>query len=182
MNYNPYNTSISVSKNNDLLPTIDSQGFLTGLISESTINEFNESVVVRTLLPETILLPNHSWRWVNSEWVMVEDNRGRTWYDPDDTDKEFTAAAYNDTPPAGWVEWVPGENKIRSQAELTRKKWAEIRKQRDIKLQDSDWVTIKALETGQEVSPEWIAYRQALRDVTLQPDPFNITWPPAPGN
>jgi hypothetical protein len=26
----------------------------------------------------------------------------------------------------------------------------------------------------------WAAYRQALRDVTLQPDPFNIVWPTPP--
>jgi hypothetical protein len=27
---------------------------------------------------------------------------------------------------------------------------------------------------------EWSAYRQALRDVTTQTDPFSITWPTKP--
>ena len=27
---------------------------------------------------------------------------------------------------------------------------------------------------------EWETYRQELRDITTQPDPFNITWPSIP--
>ena len=27
---------------------------------------------------------------------------------------------------------------------------------------------------------QWQAYRQALRDITEQPDPFNIVWPETP--
>jgi hypothetical protein len=30
------------------------------------------------------------------------------------------------------------------------------------------------------MTPEWIAYRQALRDITDQQDPFNIIWPIKP--
>jgi len=31
-----------------------------------------------------------------------------------------------------------------------------------------------------EKRAEWVAYRQALRDLTTQTDPFNITWPASP--
>lgn len=58
--------------------------------------------------------------------------------------------------------------------------WRSVRLQRDALLGDSDWRVTKALESGVSMSPDWVAYRQALRDITLQSDPFNITWPLAP--
>lgn len=45
-----------------------------------------------------------------------------------------------------------------------------------------DWVVTRAAETGQPIAPEWAAYRQALRDVPLQPGfPDAIEWPALPG-
>jgi hypothetical protein len=38
----------------------------------------------------------------------------------------------------------------------------------------------KAVDTDEPVSIKWKEYRQALRDVTLQDDPFNIIWPDEP--
>lgn len=58
--------------------------------------------------------------------------------------------------------------------------WARVRYKRDKLLTETDWLTVRALETGDEVPQEWLDYRQALRDVTLQPDPSNIVWPQAP--
>lgn len=65
-------------------------------------------------------------------------------------------------------------------AEITAQKWVGIRIQRNKKLQESDWVVTKSLETGGTVSDEWKTYRQALRDVPTQSDPNNITWPTKP--
>lgn len=47
-------------------------------------------------------------------------------------------------------------------------------------LLDSDWIVIKAFDTGTSIPEDWKTYRQALRDITLQPDIFNIVWPIAP--
>ena len=55
-----------------------------------------------------------------------------------------------------------------------------IRNQRDLLLSQSDWVIIKSVDTDTTVSEDWKVYRQALRDITLQPDVFNIIWPTAP--
>lgn len=55
--------------------------------------------------------------------------------------------------------------------------WAKVRARRDALLAASDWVTLRAQETGAPVPPEWLAYRQALRDVTQQQDPEAIEWP-----
>ena len=58
--------------------------------------------------------------------------------------------------------------------------WAAVKQQRARLLAGSDWLVTKAAESGQSVPPEWIAYRQALRDITLQSDPWAIVWPVAP--
>jgi hypothetical protein len=57
-----------------------------------------------------------------------------------------------------------------------------VRARRDELLQQSDWTdTLSAKNRlGQELYDQWQTYRQALRDVTSQPDPFNIVWPTPP--
>tara|TARA_Y100000816_G_C26105672_1_gene587494 strand:- start:2324 stop:2836 length:513 start_codon:yes stop_codon:yes gene_type:complete len=62
----------------------------------------------------------------------------------------------------------------------TAEKWKDIRSQRDALLSDTDWVVVKAKETGGNISASWKKYRQDLRDVPTQSDPDNITWPTKP--
>jgi hypothetical protein len=60
-------------------------------------------------------------------------------------------------------------------------KAAEVRKDRDVLLVESDWVVVKAAETNSAIPTEWAAYRQALRDVPQQAEfPTNIKWPTKP--
>jgi hypothetical protein len=55
------------------------------------------------------------------------------------------------------------------------------RTERDARLAACDWVTVRALELGEEIPADWLAYRQALRDVPLQPGfPSAIDWPAPP--
>lgn len=58
--------------------------------------------------------------------------------------------------------------------------WAEVRLTRDNLLRQTDWMTLRAIDTGAPLSEAWLAYRQALRDITSQPDPVNIVWPVPP--
>lgn len=58
--------------------------------------------------------------------------------------------------------------------------WASVKQKRARLLAGSDWMVTKATESGQAVPPVWMAYRQALRDITLQADPWAIVWPVAP--
>ena len=67
-----------------------------------------------------------------------------------------------------------------TESELLAEKWVEVRIERNIRLQESDWVAARASETGVAVSDDWKTYRQALRDVPTQSDPDNITWPTMP--
>ena len=62
----------------------------------------------------------------------------------------------------------------------TAEKWKDIRSQRDALLSDTDWVVVKAKETGGNISASWKKYRQDLRDVPTQSDPDKITWPTKP--
>lgn len=56
--------------------------------------------------------------------------------------------------------------------------WPLVRARRDRLLQESDWTQLPDVPLA--TKDAWAVYRQALRDVTLQPDPFNIVWPEKP--
>lgn len=65
-------------------------------------------------------------------------------------------------------------------AKRAEDQWINIRQQRDQMLKETDWMSIRAAETGVAMDSAWSTYRQALRDVTQQEDPFNIQWPSKP--
>jgi hypothetical protein len=73
-----------------------------------------------------------------------------------------------------------GQLVLISQAILNDQQWNLVRYQRDKLLSETDWHVTKAVETGQPIDQDWANYRQQLRDVTDQPDPFNIVWPTPP--
>jgi len=57
-------------------------------------------------------------------------------------------------------------------------KWQEIRDRRNYELQKSDWTQLPDVPIPTKAA--WATYRQELRDITAQTDPFNITWPVPP--
>ena len=56
--------------------------------------------------------------------------------------------------------------------------WNVVRSQRTQMLRDSDWTQLSDSPVDKAV---WATYRQELRDITKQVDPFNIIWPKIPG-
>lgn len=56
--------------------------------------------------------------------------------------------------------------------------WAEVRIERDRRIAETDWTQYQ--DTSLALKVYWAPYRQALRDITAQPDPFNIVWPEQP--
>lgn len=74
------------------------------------------------------------------------------------------------------------------QFNYTTRQWHDPRTQADMmnqvrgmrlgRLQATDWTQLPDVPT--ETRDKYTAYRQALRDITDQPDPKNITWPTAP--
>ena len=56
--------------------------------------------------------------------------------------------------------------------------WAAVRVQRNALLAASDWTQLPDVPGATQSA--WTSYRQALRDITNQPDPSNVTWPTEP--
>ena len=60
----------------------------------------------------------------------------------------------------------------------TQELWDGVKANRNMLLSNCDWTQMPDVaKTTQDL---WKPYRQALRDITLQPDPSNITWPTPP--
>jgi hypothetical protein len=55
-----------------------------------------------------------------------------------------------------------------------------IRQERNKLLQTSDWTQLPDVRLTSEKLSEWSIYRQLLRDITTQEDPYNISWPSIP--
>jgi hypothetical protein len=56
--------------------------------------------------------------------------------------------------------------------------WPVIRARRDLRIAPTDWTQLP--DVPQATKEAWAQYRQALRDITTQPDPRNIIWPTPP--
>ena len=73
------------------------------------------------------------------------------------------------------------EQTTASESEITNRltaKWEEIREFRNQLLLECDWTQLADIPT--ETKTVWQTYRQELRDVTSQSNPFNIVWPTKP--
>ena len=96
----------------------------------------------------------------------------------------------------GIVKWVNTPTYIPTETEI-QTKIAELeagepmrvlRLERNHRLAETDWVTIKAYSQGAEVSAEWKTYLQALRDLPANSEPqldeqgnlTSVTWPQVP--
>lgn len=62
-------------------------------------------------------------------------------------------------------------------AAATEQQWKSIRAERNRKLYDCDWTQLPDAPVD---TAAWATYRQQLRDVTNQLDPFEIVWPTPP--
>lgn len=77
-----------------------------------------------------------------------------------------------------WQTWAVTEASAEEIAERTDNQWTAVRAERNKKLADCDWTQLPDAPVD---AAAWATYRQELRDITTQTDPFNITWPTEPG-
>ena len=104
-------------------------------------------------------------------------------------------ALHSLTPGAAWIirgdelEWLstdieqPTDAEIEAEVErlIAEQPAKEAQAKRDRLLTESDWVTIRATDTGDPVPTEWQTYRQALRDIPEHTGfPELIVWPQEP--
>ena len=127
---------------------------------------------IQKLFPNTsfsVAGPNADFLTANN---VVELVQTLTYTRP--TQKLTTVDAYVDS---GKVYTVKVESTTSDeQTALTNQQWSLVRSERDSKLDRTDWRASSDLT----LSDTWKTYRQALRDVPTQSDPFNITWPTEP--
>jgi hypothetical protein len=64
--------------------------------------------------------------------------------------------------------------------EVNEGRWEYIRGKRDELLLETDWVVLPHSPITGSVLEEWIQYRQDLRNLTNQENPFEIIWPTKP--
>jgi len=82
------------------------------------------------------------------------------------------------------VEGVYYQNWVQtdaSQSEIDLRlsaKWEEVKLIRTEMLLECDWTQLSDIPT--ETKELWQPYRQSLRDITSQSNPFNIVWPDKP--
>lgn len=82
-----------------------------------------------------------------------------------------------------WVwAWVVTDWSEEAIASATEQQWNSVRTQRNQLLAASDWTQIPDSPLSVEEKGLWATYRQALRDITNQEDPFEILWPVKPGS
>ena len=79
------------------------------------------------------------------------------------------------------IDWTQMKTAEQLETERLEQASETARNQRDRLLTESDWVTIRATDTGDPVPTEWQTYRQALRDIPDQTGfPEEIDWPQEP--
>lgn len=77
-----------------------------------------------------------------------------------------------------WIEqWGVIDLTAEQAEEVQNAQWDNVRADRNSRLAACDWTQLPDAPVD---SAEWATYRQALRDVTDQIDPFNIAWPKEP--
>lgn len=72
------------------------------------------------------------------------------------------------------------DNTEEESAEITSQRWVDVRNERNNFLMECDFTVLPDSPFTAEERTSWQTYRQQLRDVTTQSDPFNIAWPTKP--
>jgi len=88
---------------------------------------------------------------------------------------EGTPELINDVYFQTWNQSNTSDSEINSRIEA---KWIEVRIFRDELLLESDWTQLA--DSPQITNNDWKIYRQSLRDITNQSNPFDISWPTKP--
>ena len=142
----------------------------------------NEKIVGRpTELPK-------NWANISNFYLLpTEKLKEYGWYS-----YRFVEAQKNENQYYDGSDFVIEENEVveyqqvkdKTQQEITEETegmWRAIRDRRNELLSETDWTQLPDSPLTNQKQTEWQIYRQALRDITLQTDPFNINWPIKPG-
>ena len=122
-----------------------------------------------------IIFPN-----IIDEQVMIQFNlyEVRQTPKPNDYTKNITEGTPVLTDGVYYQNWIQTDA---SQSEIDYRlenQWGVVREIRNELLAECDWTQLSDIPT--ETKSIWSEYRQSLRDITSQTNPFSITWPVKP--
>ncbi len=134
----------------------NSDGYIKQTGSASTFDELlTIEGYTSIVIPSSINLSTNSYKWDSSLMQLVEIPPR----------------------PSPMHEWEMGQWNDTSSVE---QKWEQVREIRNAILSATDWIVTRSAERGISVPSDVAIYREALRNITAQSDPFNINWPAAP--
>lgn len=122
-----------------------------------------------------VSFPENLTNEVLLEWGMYEIS---TIVKPYDYTKNITEGIPNLIDGVYYQNWIQIDATETEISYRIENQWEEIRLQRNQLLAESDWTQLS--DVSIETKTAWIAYRQSLRDITSQSNPFNIIWPVKP--
>ena len=79
--------------------------------------------------------------------------------------------------PSSYHEW---DYPLKQWVFFPQAAWDAVRKTRNELLAACDYAMLPDSSFSSEEKKAWASYRSALRDITKQPDPLNISWPVNP--
>jgi hypothetical protein len=79
-----------------------------------------------------------------------------------------------------YMNWTVTTKTGEELAIATEQKWNQIRGDRRNRLEKSDYTQMADVPLTPETKAKWTEYRQKLRDITKQSDPFTLVWPTQP--
>lgn len=137
-------------------------------------NEIVKTGSVRSLFPNTSFTetgPSDAWKTENSVVDVLP------YRDHDENTQHLeTVDAYLEGGVAYTVRVITNSDEYN--AKRNSDEWLHIRSMRDLYLKECDWTQLSDVSNVDKTA--WATYRQQLRDITTQADPFNITWPSTP--
>lgn len=137
-------------------------------------NEVVNTGTLQSLFPNTSFPktgPNDEWKAENGVVDIVYTRS----FD-EDTQHLETTDAYLENGVVYVVRVVTNSDEYN--ADRNSNQWISVRDERNAYLQECDWTQLPDVSSVDKTA--WATYRQQLRDVTTQADPFNITWPTKP--
>ena len=99
-------------------------------------------------------------------------------------DSDYTKNYEEGTPtPSGSVyvqNWLITSASAEEITERENTQWDDVRTERNRLLTECDWTQFQDSPISGSKLTEWQTYRQSLRDITSQSNPFEISWPVKP--
>lgn len=114
---------------------------------------------------------------LNEQNIYIVHQKNKPVYDPVRETCIEVDPVFTDKWEQSWLVSSLSEQEINNNIQ---QQWFVIRQQRDQLLSSCDWTQLPDVSIPNKA--DWAAYRQSLRDITDQIDPYNIVWPTQPSN